>query len=221
MPKLNVFGTVHIDRPGKVKSELEGVSDSIDIIFIEHPRDNPDSTDKRKLLLRNPSLWITSWVISIVWGIPGFLITRSFDSVDAAVTRSVAHEKELVVEPVDMNLMRLGSNISPLITTLSWIWFLLMIFAFAYGILLFSNFLILMVIVMGLLPIAPFAYRTLSDRDKIMAENIEEILTSQEDINKGTLVVGRKHMDGIASELEDTSVEIDKRHKSKFFRRNK
>lgn len=218
MVQVDVFGTYHIDRPGKMKKELRDISTDAEVFFAELPREETKTSHEIQLLFRNPTLRITGWILNGFWGVFGFLLTGQFDSVDAFVTREVAHERSMEVEPVDLNLVRRASNIALPLTVASWIWFLLIVCVFVFGVFLWSDFYIISAVAMGFLPLLPFAYSTLSERDSEMAKNIEDILTSRDDVSRGCLVVGHKHMDGVIEELEKNNVEIGEKHKPKFFR---
>lgn len=229
MAGVDVFGTVHIDRPNKVREELSEFSESAEIFFIESPRE-VDSSDLGNLLRRNPALWITSWILHVVWGLPGFLLTRNFESIDSSVTREVAESRNLDIEPVDLNLMRRASDVNRYVTGLSWFWVCLIPIVVTYGFMTSPIFLgpvsfgpvffAGLAVLMGFLPIAPFAHFTLEERDEETVENIENLLSERDDVQKGCLIVGHKHMDGIVEELEESTVTVGEKHRSKFLRKS-
>jgi len=64
----------------------------------------------------------------------------------------------------------------------------------------------------------PFAYWTLPERDEEMANNIEDILKTRDEFDRGCLVAGRGHMEGVIEQLEESDVEVNRVHKSKFLR---
>jgi pheromone shutdown protein TraB len=75
-----------------------------------------------------------------------------------------------------------------------------------------------MAVLLGFGPAAPFALLTVSDRDSTMAANMEEILTEHDEIEKGILVVGDQHVEGIVAELESGPVEVGETHSSTPFK---
>lgn len=220
MPEVDIFGTYHIDRPSKVKSELTEFSEGADVFFVEAPREESDNDDEWTLTLRNPIMQITSWILNFLWGILGFLLTGRWGPVDGYVTDVVAQEQEIDIEPVDMNLVRRASDISIRMTILSWFLLLLALALFVLGGLFVYWPLVIWAIVVGFAPIVPFAYGTLSERDERMVENIEHVFSIRDDVENACLVVGHRHMDGVRNELAETDIEVGELHKSKFFRRN-
>lgn len=227
MPKINLFGTTHIDRPQKLKNELFEFCEDTDYLMSEHPREDPDFSDTLRVLIRNPSILIMGWILDVIWGVPGFLLTKRFGPLDTTVTNSVAHERGLDVEPVDMNLRKRASEVNILITLLSWIWAGVTMVAFLLGFLLVftGQFFVALVMIVagvaaGFAPVVPFALGTLSERDIVMAKNIKEVSTERGSSQIGCLVVGRGHLDGIKEHLEDHSVKVGEFHKSKFLRRS-
>lgn len=227
MSDLRLFGTTHIDRPRKLKHELYEFTEEVDFLMSEHPREEPDYSDLLMVLIRNPSILIMGWILDVIWGVPGFLLTRNFGPLDATVTTTVARERGLDVEPVDMNLRQRASEVNILITILSWLWGGVTVLTLLFGFLLLlagqfyvSVVVIVAAVVVGFAPVVPFALGTLSERDDVMAKNIEGVLTERGSSQTGCLVVGRGHLDGINTNLEDRGMEVGESHKSKFLRRS-
>jgi hypothetical protein len=231
MPQIDIFGTFHIDRPEKVKRELSEFSNEVDVFFSEEARVDTELSE-HELLLRNPTFWFVGILVDLFWGIPGFLLTRQFDPVDAVITDEVAKEQNICIKPVDAHLAGRLTNIPLVLTVASWLWFLMTVSVFIFGLSLWSKSVLLfgiplstrffatLAIAIGFLPVVPFAYYSLSDRDSKMAENIESILNDSDDLNRGCLIVGHKHINGVVEELEDSSIRVGKVYKPKFFRRN-
>jgi len=69
--------------------------------------------------IRNPAFYLTGVILQLAWGTIGLILTRQFDSFDAIATEKVAREKDLDVEPVDMNIPRKVSEVSPAVTVFS------------------------------------------------------------------------------------------------------
>lgn len=230
MPQIGIFGTYHVDKPSKVKEELSEFADDIDVIFIESPEDEVEIQGQVEYLLRNPSLWLGSWLISLLWSTIGFILTRQRDSVDGYVARQVAKEKEVDIVPVDMNIVADLSDVRILVTVLSWIWFIFAISSLVstvsgltslvqfqlFGADVIESVLIFLLI--GLLPVVTWAYTTDSERNKIMSENITKHLCENDSLENGCLVVGNDHLE-IQDNLKDTPVEVNKTHKSKWLRK--
>lgn len=219
MAKVDVFGTKHVDRPSKVREELEEFADDADILFSEEPQPTPTPSDKRGLFLRNPTIYLTGTIVSWLWAWPGFFLTGRFSTVDVVATENVAQDNGLDIKPVDLNLHRRASDVGLAVTVLSWIWFALVVILFVLGLLALSSIDLTVAFAGGFLPVFLLIRWTLSERDETMAENIEEILSMHDDLDRGCLVVGNGHS-GVAEELEERGVEVGRVHKSKFFRRN-
>lgn len=230
MPQIGIFGTYHVDKPSKVKEELSEFADDIDVIFIESPEDEVEIQGQVEYLLRNPSLWLGSWLISLLWSTFGFILTRQRDSVDGYVARQVAKEKEVDIVPVDMNIVADLSDVRILVTVLSWIWFIFAVSSLVstvsgltslvqfqlFGADVIESVLIFLLI--GLLPVVTWAYTTDSERNKIMSENITKHLCENDSLENGCLVVGNDHLE-IQDNLKDTPVKVNKTHKSKWLRK--
>lgn len=220
MTEVDGFGTLHIDRPNKVRAELTEFSDGVSVFFVEGPRNEPNEADERRLILRNPIMWVTGWILEVMWGSLGFLLTRRWGPVDGYVTDRVSQEQDIEIEPVDLNLVRRASDVSIWITLLSWIVLLLAFVLFSLAVLWTSWILTVWAIVVGFAPVVPFGFGTLSERDEEMANNIEDILSNRENVQRSCLIVGRRHMDGVMDELADKDIKVGQIHKSKFLRRN-
>lgn len=220
MAKVDIFGTLHVDRPKKVKRELAEFCTDADVLFVESPRDKPDNADEREMFLRNPIFSVTGRLLDFAWGPIGFLLTGEFEPIDGYVTEVVSQEQNIDIEPVDMNLVRRAGEVSIITTVVSWFWLILTVSVFVFGALQLSPNLIIWAAVLGFAPLVPFAYVTLSERDEQIAENIQHTFSTESGVQRGCLVVGRGHMSGVIEELEESDIEVDKTHKSKFCRRN-
>jgi hypothetical protein len=232
MGQIEIFGTYHVDRPNKVEQELRDFSEEAEIFFVEQPQDPANVEDWASLLNRNPAMFIAGWILNLFWAIPGFLLTRQFDSVDSYVTRQVAQERNLDIDPVDLNLVPYLSNIWMVWTAISWMWAIFVLATLAFGVALSPKILLVYGfpltpvfifstgILFGFLPIVAFARLSLPKRDGVIAQNIHEDLESMEEIDHGCLVVGRKHIEGVSDELEDRGIMVAKTHDPKFLRRS-
>jgi hypothetical protein len=220
MAEFEAFGTAHVDRPSKVAEELSEFADDADVLFIESPRSDADDSHEYNMLIRNPALYLTAIILEAVWGIIGFILTRQFDPVDRVVTKKVAREMGVDIEPVDLDIPRKMSEVHPIITVLSWLWIVLVALVAVLGILEWSTTIIAYAVVLGFVPILPFAELTLSERDEVMAENIEQILSTNDDVSKGCLIAGRDHLDGVEEELEASDIQVSQTFKSKWLRRS-
>lgn len=217
--RVDIFGTYHLDRPTKVESELSEFAQEVDVFFVEAPHEPTTNRDELLILLRNPVMSIAGLLLDLLWGTLGFLLTRRFGPVDGTVTDRVATEQGIEIAPVDMNLIQRASDVSLLISVVSWVMFIMSLIIIASGILFTSLGVLSWGIVIGLLPLLPFVFSTLDERDDIMAQNIEDTLSSCGNVEQGCLVVGHKHMNGIVEALEDKDVQVGEQHKSKLFRR--
>ncbi|MEA5387259.1 hypothetical protein VB779_09470 [Haloarculaceae archaeon H-GB11] len=202
MPEVDGFGTLHLDRPAKVRAELTEFSDGVSIFFVEGPRNQPNKADLRRLILRNPIMWVTDWILYVVWGVPGLLLTKKWGPVDGSITESVSQEEDIEIEPVDLNLVRRASDVSIWVSIFSWFMLLLSIALVFLSVLWGSWNLTVLAMVVGFLPVVPFAFGTLSERDAEMAKNIDEILSNRDDVQRTCIIAGRRHIDGVVDELE-------------------
>ncbi|WP_142860784.1 hypothetical protein [Salinigranum halophilum] len=230
MEQVDLFGTYHIDRPSKVRRELEEFSGGAQVFFTEQAREAADASDWTELLSRNPAMFIAGWGLNLLWGLPGLLLTRRFDTVDSHSTKQVAQKRGLSIEPVDMKIAPQLADVSLLITLASWVWTMFIIAIFAsgaaiwprtplvYGLPVTGSTILGMGVFFSILPVVLFARMSLSKRDDIMAQNIQEILNSNDRVKRGCLVVGHKHMDGVKHQLESSGIEVGATHKSKFLR---
>jgi pheromone shutdown protein TraB len=76
----------------------------------------------------------------------------------------------------------------------------------------------LLAFLLGLLPTLPLARITLEGRDTAMGENIQKVLDSRNDVQRGCLVVGRGHLPGAEEALKSSEIELGRIHKSAFLR---
>lgn len=220
MTEVIVFGTIHIDRLSKVTNELDEFADSSDILLSEKPPQEPTKSDKRNLLVWNPSIYVMGVILDLFWGVLGFFFTGQLSPVDKTAIKKVANDRGIDIEGVDLNIPRLMAEVDIRITLLSWFWFVLIVVITLFGTLESSTVILFTAFVLAFLPIEPASRWSLSKRDEAIAENVEEILSSSSDINKGCLVVGSDHMEGVIEQLEENSVEVSNTHKSKWLRRS-
>ncbi len=220
MAEFEAFGTTHVDRPSKVAEELSEFADDADVLFIESPRSDADDSHEYNMLIRNPALYLTGIIVRWFWGIIGLFLTRQFDPVDRVVTKKVAREKDVEIEPVDLNIPRRMSEVHLVVTVLSWLWALVVGFIFVLGVFASSIAVLVYAVVLGFVPIVPFSRLTLSERDEVMAENIQQIISTNDDVSKGCLIAGRDHLDSVEEELEASDIEVSCTFKSKWLRRS-
>jgi hypothetical protein len=232
--RIDVFGTVRLDRPAKLHAELEEFSEGSDLLLVGTPRDTPTRADRRALFFRHPSVYLAGALFRLVWGLPGLLLTRRFGSVDRVVPDRVAAEHGLDVEPVGRSLVGAVGDTPPMKTVLSWFQFavtgvfLLSAVALSAGRLLdptvFPGVSPLTLgacgFVVGFLPAAFLARDTLSARNEAIADNVERVVSSGEDVDVACLVVGYTRVPGVTQQLQRRHVEIGRTHSSKFLRRN-
>ncbi len=234
MTRIDLFGTIRLDRPAKLRAELENFSQEADVFFVGEPSDTPAKAERRELLLRHPSVYLVGTLLRWVWGLPGVLLTGQFGSVDRVVPDRVAAEHGIQVEPVDLSLVRAAGDVSPMESVLSWFQFSVTALFLLSSVVLFAGQLLVPTLlvgispltlgacgfVVGFLPAAFLARDTLSARNEAMADNVERIVSRRDDIDVGCLVVGYTHISGVKQQLEQRHVDVGRTHRSKFFRRN-
>ena len=233
--RIDVFGTIRLDRPAKLRSELEGFSTAADVFFVGAPGDAPTTAERRALLLRHPSAYLVGALLGVVWGLPGLFLTRRFDPVDRVVPERVAADRGVDVEPVGLSLVGAVGDVSPMESVLSWFQFgatavfLLSAVALAAGQLLDPTVLPAVSpltlgvcgFVVGFLPAAFLARDTLSARTEAVADTVDRIAARRDDLDVGCVVVSYTHVSGVEQELRGRDVEVGRTHSSKFLRRNR
>lgn len=234
MTRIDLFGTIRLDRPAKLRAELENFSQEADVFFVGEPSDAPTGEDRRRLLLRHPSVYLVGKLLALVWAIPGLLLTRQFDAVDRVVTDRVAADHGIRVEPVGLSLVRAAGDVSPVESVLSWFQFSVTALFLLSSVVLFAGQLLVPTLlpgvspltlgacgfVVGFLPAAFLARDTLSARNEAMADNVERIVSRRDDVDVGCLVVGYTHVPGVKQQLQQRDAEVGRTHSSKFCRRN-
>lgn len=101
---LELFGVIHIDRPGKVTDELGEYSADADALFIEYPEVEPDWRIHLRCLLRSPAFFLGMAIVSLVQ-LPLFvLLNRTVEpllSTEMRAARRVSDESGVPVHRVD------------------------------------------------------------------------------------------------------------------------
>ncbi|MBB6647319.1 hypothetical protein [Halobellus ruber] len=234
MTRIDVFGTVRLDRPAKLRAELEAFSEGSDLLLVGAPRDTPTKADRRALLLRHPSVYLAGALFGLVWGLPGLLLTRQFGSVDRVVRERVAAEHGLDVEPVGRSLVGAVGDVSPMETLLSWFQFAVTGLFLLSSVALSAGRLLDVAVlpgvspltlgacgfVVGFLPAAFLARDSLSARNEAIAENVERVVSPRDDVDVACLVVGYTHVPGVEQRFQERDVALGRTHSSKFCRRN-
>jgi hypothetical protein len=232
--RIDVFGTIRLDRPAKLHAELAAFSEGADLLLVGAPRDAPTKADRRALLVRHPSVYLAGALFGLVWGLPGLLLTRRFESVDRVVPDRVAAERGLDVEPVGRSLVGAVGDVSPMETLLSWFQFAVTgVFLLAAIALSAGRLLDLTVLpgvspltlgvcgfVVGFLPAAFLARDSLSARNEAIADTVERVVSRRDDVDVACLIVGYTHVPGVEQQLKERDVELGRTHSSKFLRRN-
>ena len=234
MTRIDLFGTIRLDRPSKLRSELEVVSAEADVLFVGAPSDTPTRAERRELLLRHPSMYLMGVLLSSVWGLPGLLLTRRFESVDRVVPDRVADETGVEIEPVGSSLVRAVGDVSAVESVLSWFQFSVTGLCLLSSAVLFAGQLLVPTVsvgvspltlgasgfFVGVLPAAFLARDTLSARNEAVATTVDRIVSDRDDIDVGCLVVGYTHVSGVKQQLEQRQIDVGRTHRSKFARRN-
>jgi hypothetical protein len=232
--KVDIFGTVHFDRPQKVQDELQEFARDADVLFSEDAGNQPTPADLRKLFFRNPSIYLMGKAVKWFWTIVSFPLVCKLDSVDSVVTERVADELNIAVIPVDKSMVHAESDVTNKTALISWVWAIIILLVFSSAVTvavqqqltdavsptLSPVLLALSAFVLAFLPSVSFAQRTLSERNDAIADNIEQFLISKEDADRGCLVVGRGHVSGVKKRLESSEVEVGEIHKSRIFRQS-
>jgi hypothetical protein len=120
---LHLFGSIHIDRPSILKSELTTVCEDVcaDAFFLEAPLNDPTPRDWLRYGLRVPLIIIGVFAYGLLlWGF-SVLAVRHFESVDIATARTVTDENNIPTYEVDPQYDLLCSYGGPGFVALNWV----------------------------------------------------------------------------------------------------
>lgn len=130
-PSLSLFGVLHVDRPAKVRAELDEFAADADALFIEQPETEVTLRTWGRVAARTPTFFL-GMLLQLVVLVPLYaLLHREFDEAEAIAVRRVAADRDLPVHEVDDHPALYMSRAGP-----RWIlanWVALAALAYAFG----------------------------------------------------------------------------------------
>ncbi|WP_276302431.1 RDD family protein [Halorussus lipolyticus] len=131
-PTLDLFGVLHVDRPGKVRAELDDFADDADALFIEQPETEVTLGTFGRTGLRAP-VFLLGALLHLALFTPFYaVLNREYDEAEAIAVRRIADERGLPVHEVDDHPVLYMSRAGP-----RWIvanWLALAGLAWAFGV---------------------------------------------------------------------------------------
>ncbi|MEZ3116887.1 RDD family protein [Halobaculum sp. MBLA0147] len=101
MVDLRLFGAIHTDRRGKVRSEFARAAEGVDAVFLEYPVDGFSVREAGRALARAPLATLGMLLASIVqWPLYALLV-RGPAPAEVVAARAFADEHDLPVHAVD------------------------------------------------------------------------------------------------------------------------
>ncbi|MFW5977790.1 MAG: RDD family protein [Halohasta sp.] len=90
-PTLGLFGSIHMDRLGKVTDELDAFVDEADAVFIEYPADPMSLAEYAQLVVRVPAYALGALLFQLLIYAPLFVLcNRDLYSTELVAVRRVA-----------------------------------------------------------------------------------------------------------------------------------
>lgn len=120
--KLGLFGVVHMDRRGKVRSELETVTEETDALFIEYPQGPLGMWVYLNLLVRVPAYLLGALLVQLLVYTPLYLVfVRDLVSTELAVAQKIAEERDLPLHRVDKHPHQFVQHAGPRLVVVNWL----------------------------------------------------------------------------------------------------
>ncbi|SFL10876.1 Uncharacterized membrane protein YckC, RDD family [Halogranum rubrum] len=127
MTKLALFGAVHIDRRGKVISELSRFSEGADALFVEYPVDGISFPTVGRALARAPVSALGMLLVTLLH-MPGYaLFNRDIVPAEVVAARKLHRERDIPLYPVDDHVISILGESSVLRTAAEWVVFLVIL----------------------------------------------------------------------------------------------
>lgn len=98
---LDLFGVLHVDRPGKVRAELDEFAGDADALFIEQPETEVAVPVFGRMAARTPVAFLGA-LLQLVLIVPLYaVLNREYNEAEAIAVRRLAEENGLPVHEVD------------------------------------------------------------------------------------------------------------------------
>lgn len=118
---LDLFGVLHVDRPGKVRSELDDFAADADALFIEQPETDVTLPVFARTAARAPVFFLGA-LLHLVLLVPLYaVLNRRYDEAEAIAVRRIADERDLPVHEVDDHPVLYMSRAGPRWTAVNWV----------------------------------------------------------------------------------------------------
>lgn len=119
-PTLDLFGVVHVDRPGKVRAELDEFAGDADALFIEQPETEVTLHTFARVAARTPTFFLGA-LLHLVLLAPFYaVLNRTYDEAEAIAVRRVADDRDLSVHEVDDHPVLFMSKAGPRWVAVNW-----------------------------------------------------------------------------------------------------
>ncbi|NEU58159.1 RDD family protein [Halorussus sp. MSC15.2] len=120
-PTLSLFGVVHVDRPGKVRRELDAFADDADALFIEQPEMEVTLRTFGRVAARTPTFFL-GMLLHLVLLLPLYaVLNRAYDEAEAIAARRVAEDRGLPVHEIDDHPVLVMSRAGPRWVAVNWL----------------------------------------------------------------------------------------------------
>ena len=99
--RLRLFGTIHLDRPGKVAGEFSTFAADVDAIFIELPPERPDLRTWGTCLVRTPAFLLSALAFQLFFAPIIVLLTRQYQPIESFAIEHYRNDHDIPVHNVD------------------------------------------------------------------------------------------------------------------------
>jgi uncharacterized RDD family membrane protein YckC len=124
MVALRLFGAIHTDRRGKVRSEFERAAEGVDAVFLEYPADGFSFRGAGMALARAPLAAVGLLLAAIVqWPLYALLVRAPFPA-EIVAARQYAQAHDLPVHAVDDHPVQLLASADARVMGPNWLAFL-------------------------------------------------------------------------------------------------
>lgn len=120
--QLSVFGTIHMDSPGKVTRELRAVADGADALFVEYPERQMTVRELVGAALRGPLTAIGLLLLfQLVQGPLFVLFNRDLFPTEIVALQRVASDMDVPVHSIDDGFWNILTDVGPVGILANWL----------------------------------------------------------------------------------------------------
>lgn len=120
-PALHLFGAIHVDRPSKVRAELDEYAADLDAIFLERPVEDLTPTTYLRGLVFAPGVVLAALFYGLLLLPFHALVLRDGTTPEWVATEHVAEERDLPVHHVDDHPIRIVATEGWRLRAIGWI----------------------------------------------------------------------------------------------------